>query len=79
MYSYAASKNIHLLTFSCESELEKIASLDKHAQLLLRIAAKDSDAQWQFRPTEKFGANMENGKQLLHKAKSLGIEVVGTT
>ena len=80
LYSFAAAQNVHLSTFCYEDELEKTASLDKHARLVLRIGVADcaSDAVWSFPPTEKFGTTIEHGKELLHKAKALGVQVVGT-
>lgn len=64
------------MTFDCEDELDKIAEMYPHAQLVLRIRADDPTAQFQL--GEKFGADaITEAPVLLAAAKLRSLAVIG--
>ncbi|KAF2481019.1 pyridoxal-dependent decarboxylase [Neohortaea acidophila] len=72
---YTAKQNVTQMTFDNSDELYKIKQIFPHAELYLRIFTDDSASMC--RLSQKFGARMENTKQLLTLAKTLGLNVAG--
>lgn len=74
---YAASQEVHTMTFDNADELIKISLTNPKAKLVLRILADDSRSLMKF--GIKFGASIDTVPILLRKAKELGIEVIGVS
>ncbi|CAH1976604.1 unnamed protein product [Acanthoscelides obtectus] len=75
---YAAEVGIEMMTFDNEMELHKVKHMFPTAKLVLRI--KYDDPRSNFPLGGKFGANPDTAaKDLLEKAKSLGLEVIGVS
>jgi len=73
--NYAKSVGVDLMTFDNSHELQKIAECFPNARLVLRIITDDSHSVCKF--STKFGAPLNQTKNLLNEAKSLGLNVVG--
>jgi ornithine decarboxylase len=73
----AASLGVNLMTFDNEDELHKIKEINPSAKLVLRFRCDAAAAQCPL--GMKFGANPEDITSLLVTAKSLGLNVVGTS
>jgi len=71
---FARSQNIDSMTFDNEVELYKIKLYHPYAKLTLRISVEDS-----YGMNSKFGCPMSEVKNLLEKARSLELEVVGVS
>lgn len=74
---YAAENDVRMMTFDNPEELYKVKKIIPHAQLLLRIATDDSKALCQL--SMKYGAALENARELLQLAKTLDLNVVGVS
>jgi len=74
---FAKSKNIDLMTFDSEEELEKIKSHFPEARLLLRIKADDEHSLFKF--STKFGCSLTEAQACLQKAKTLNLNIVGVS
>lgn len=74
---YAADNDVRMMTFDNPEELYKVKKIIPHAQLLLRIATDDSKALCQL--SMKYGAALENARELLQLAKTLDLNVVGVS
>ena len=74
---YAKSVGVDLMTFDNVNELHKIKEYYPNARNVLRIKVDDFYA---LRPLGyKFGAEMKNVPLLFETAKSLGLNIVGTS
>jgi len=73
--NYAKSVGVDLMTFDNAHELQKIAECFPNARLVLRIITDDSHSVCKF--STKFGAPLNQTKNLLSEAKALGLNVVG--
>jgi len=73
--SYAKSSGVDLMTFDNTFELDKIKECYPDARLLLRIITDDSQSVCKF--STKFGAPMNQTREILQHAKSLGLNVCG--
>ncbi|KAG8451606.1 hypothetical protein GDO86_003702 [Hymenochirus boettgeri] len=74
---YAAKHGIHRMTFDCENELVKLSTANPHAEMVLRIKTDDSGS-WH-KLSSKFGAHLQDCENLLKKANSLNIKVIGVS
>ncbi|KAH9490145.1 Mitochondrial 2-oxoadipate and 2-oxoglutarate transporter [Bulinus truncatus] len=75
---YAAKNNVDLITLDDERELEKIHKLFPDARLLIRIKTNDKyKVKQSF--NKKYGCDMKTAEQLLYKAKSMNMKVVGVS
>ncbi|KAK9511108.1 hypothetical protein O3M35_005738 [Rhynocoris fuscipes] len=75
--TYAAEKNVNLLTFDSVNELYKIKMIHPNARIILRISADSYDSQCPAM-SMKFGVNPDTeAYSLLKEAISLGLNVVG--
>jgi len=76
---YAQRNGVFRTTFDSESELRKIADLGnaRDWQLILRIWVDDKDAQCQL--SNKFGAHVDEWRELMTLAKKLRLNVVGVS
>jgi len=75
--NYAKSVGVDLMTFDNSHELQKIADSFPGARLVLRIITDDSHSICKF--STKFGAPLNQTKNLLTRAKELGLNVVGVS
>lgn len=75
--NYAKSVGVDLMTFDNSHELQKIAESFPGARLVLRIITDDSHSICKF--STKFGAPLNQTKNLLTRAKELGLNVVGVS
>ncbi|MFH4976668.1 hypothetical protein AB6A40_003377 [Gnathostoma spinigerum] len=74
--TYARRRGVSKMTFDNEEELEKIAKLHSTAELVLRIAVSDENAQCPL--SIKFGCDpVTEGPNLLMAAAKLGMAVIG--
>jgi diaminopimelate decarboxylase len=73
----AVCKGVKRMTFDNIAEVQKIASISKSIELVLRIATDDRGSQC--RLSSKFGAPSNMWKPLLACAKQNGIQVVGVS
>ncbi len=74
---FAKSKNIDLMTFDSEEELEKIKLHYPDARLLLRIKADDDHSLFKF--STKFGCSLTEAQACLRKGKNLDLNIVGVS
>ncbi|XP_076834815.1 ornithine decarboxylase [Brachyhypopomus gauderio] len=74
---YASAHGVRMMTFDSEVELMKVSRSHDNAKLVLRIATDDSKAMC--RLSVKFGATLKSSRQLLERAKELGLDVVGVS
>ncbi|XP_048830516.1 ornithine decarboxylase isoform X2 [Brienomyrus brachyistius] len=74
---YAASHGVQMMTFDSEVELMKVARCHHNAKLVLRIATDDSKAKC--RLSVKFGASLKTSRELLERAKELGLDIIGVS
>ena len=72
---FAASAGVNLMTFDNHEELQKIKRFYPDANLVLRILTDDSRSLCKL--GLKFGAALENVKNLLLFAKQLSLNVIG--
>ncbi|TKA75183.1 hypothetical protein B0A55_05171 [Friedmanniomyces simplex] len=72
---YTAKQNVKQMTFDNTDELYKVKELCPEAELYLRILTDDSASLC--RLSQKFGASMDNTKELLTLAKELGLNIAG--
>jgi len=74
---FARSQDVDLMTFDCETELYKIKLYHPYSQLIIRIKTEDSKSVCRF--SSKFGCSVEDAKELIEKAKTLELHVVGVS
>ncbi|ARF12269.1 ornithine decarboxylase [Klosneuvirus KNV1] len=74
---FSRSHDVDLLTFDSENELYKIKLYHPEANLLIRIKTNDCNSLCKF--SNKFGANLEEIKDILNVAKGLKINVIGVS
>ncbi|XP_070556890.1 ornithine decarboxylase-like [Ptychodera flava] len=74
---FAAERDVSLMTFDNEMELQKVKRLYPDAKLVLRILTDDSTAQCQL--GLKYGCHPHHTPHLLKVAKELGLNVVGVS
>eukprot|EP00929_Paragymnodinium_shiwhaense_P006541 TRINITY_DN11015_c0_g1_i1.p1 TRINITY_DN11015_c0_g1~~TRINITY_DN11015_c0_g1_i1.p1 ORF type:complete len:809 (+),score=210.29 TRINITY_DN11015_c0_g1_i1:219-2645(+) len=74
---HAKSVGVKRMTFDNMAELDKIKNLYPEAELVLRVQTDDSLCQCPL--SNKFGAPVEGCRELLQRAKELGLEVVGVS
>lgn len=74
---FAKSVGVDLMTFDNEQELVKMAEVYPDARLVLRIITDDSHSICRF--STKFGAPLSVTRNLLVKAKQLGLNVCGVS
>jgi len=77
MIAFAAEHNVDYMTFDNEYELYKIKEVHPHAKLVLRIITDDTNAVC--RLSTKFGAPLDDVRNLLGVAQNLGLDVVGVS
>lgn len=70
---YAQNLGVHLMTFDCVEELEKIS--DKNARLLLRFTPQGGTEDKKM--GRKFGCHLSDAADILQTATKLGYSVVG--
>jgi len=73
--TYAKTSGVDLMTFDNIYELEKIKECYPTSRLLLRIITDDSNSMCKF--STKFGAPLNQTRNILTKAKELGLNVTG--
>ena len=74
---FAKESNVLKSTFDNIEELYKIKKFHPNSQLFLRIATDDSTAQC--RLSTKYGADLENVRDLIAKCKELGLNLHGVS
>ena len=74
---YALSKDVKMMTFDNEYELEKIKKHYPKASLVLRITADDSHSHYKF--STRFGCSIREAKLCLEKARELELDVIGVS
>ena len=74
---FARDKNVLKSTFDNVEELYKIKKFHPESELFLRIATDDSTAQC--RLSTKYGAELENVRDLIQKCVDLGLNLVGVS
>ena len=74
---FAQEKNVLKSTFDNIEELYKIKKFHPNSQLFLRIATDDSTAQC--RLSTKYGADLENVRDLISKCKELNLNLHGVS
>jgi len=72
---FAREKDVRLMTFDNQQELEKILSIFPDAELVLRIASNDSLSVMPF--GYKFGASYEDALALILACKQMNAKLVG--
>ena len=72
---YAHHQRIDLMTFDNEDELLKIKENHPNAKVLLRIKTDDKNAKWGL--SVKFGADLEESRELISLSKKLNVDLVG--
>jgi len=72
---FANQSGVEKMTFDSTEELYKIKNIFPTSKLILRIAVDDSKSLCKF--NKKYGAKMENVRQLFTLANHLGLEIVG--
>lgn len=74
---YARSRDIDLMTFDCEEDIWGIKRFHEGADLILRIKVDDKGSICRF--NSKFGAKVNRVSNILEKAKSADLNVVGVS
>ncbi len=74
---YARSQDVDYLTFDSRCELDKIKVFHPDAKCILRIKVDDSGSECQF--SSKFGATLEEARDLLALAQLDELDIVGTS
>lgn len=74
---FCRSKNVNLMTFDNEGELQKVAAEFPESQLLLRLFCEESTGQCPM--ALRFGAKREEWVNLLSVARKLGVCVAGVS
>lgn len=74
---YSKTKSIDLMTFDNEDELNKISEHFPTARLVIRLRVEDRQSIQPF--GEKYGCILSEVSNLLAKAVSLGLNVVGVS
>ncbi|XP_067854041.1 ornithine decarboxylase-like [Heptranchias perlo] len=74
---YAASHGVQMMTFDNEDELPKVARSHPTAKMVLRITTNDSTSC--FPMSMKFGASINECKQLMECAKTLNVDIIGVS
>jgi len=74
---FAKSQDIDMMTFDNEYELYKIKENHPNAKLVVRIKTDDSKSVFKF--STKFGCTLEEAMELIEKAKSLDLNVIGVS
>lgn len=69
---YACNKDIQVLSFDSQFELDKIHNIYPDAKLFLCLSVEDQSCK-----SLKFGCNLENVSHLLEHANQLDLDVVG--
>lgn len=72
---YAAQKRVKKTVFDSREELEKIKTHHPNAEVLLRIKTDDSSATNQL--SNKFGASIEDCRQLIKHARKIEVNLIG--
>jgi len=74
---FAAEKGIEMMTFDNMDELNKVKKYHPNAKMVLRVLTDDSHSLCKF--GIKFGASPSAARELLEKARELGINVIGVS
>ncbi|OUM64579.1 hypothetical protein PIROE2DRAFT_67290 [Piromyces sp. E2] len=74
---FAAEKGIEMMTFDNVDELLKVKKYHPNAKMVLRVVTDDSNSLCKF--SIKFGASPSAARELLGKARELGINVIGVS
>ncbi|ORX52269.1 ornithine decarboxylase [Piromyces finnis] len=74
---FASEKGIEMMTFDNVDELYKVKKYHKSAKMVLRVLIDDSNSLCKF--SSKFGASPSAARELLEKARELGINVIGVS
>jgi len=74
---YAATNQVHMMTFDNSDELFKIKKYHPQAQLVLRILTDDSKSICRF--GAKFGASLEKTADLIQTAIDLQLNLIGVS
>lgn len=74
---YASANDVNMMTFDSDYELYKIKLYFPNAQLVLRIAVDDSKSVCKFNC--KFGCNLNEVEKILTLAKTMNLNIIGTS
>ncbi|KAG4087243.1 pyridoxal-dependent decarboxylase [Neocallimastix lanati (nom. inval.)] len=74
---FAAEKGVEMMTFDNMDELNKVKKYHPNAKMVLRVLTDDSHSLCKF--GIKFGASPSAARELLEKARELGINVIGVS
>jgi len=74
---FAASKGVEMMTFDNVDELVKVKRFHPNAKMVLRVLTDDSNSLCKL--GLKFGASPSAARELLEKAKEMGINVIGVS
>jgi len=74
---HAERLGVRRITFDNEDELVKVRRYMPSAEAVLRIRTNDQNAVCQF--SSKFGCSMRDARDVLSRAKELGVNVVGVS
>jgi ornithine decarboxylase len=74
---FAAEKGVEMMTFDNLDELHKVKKYHPNAKMVLRVLTDDSHSLCKF--GIKFGASQSAARELLEKAKELGVNVIGVS
>ncbi|HYF10311.1 MAG TPA: type III PLP-dependent enzyme, partial [Candidatus Paceibacterota bacterium] len=75
--AYAHARGVRLFAFDSEAELEKIARVAPKSQVFCRILTSNEGADWPL--SRKFGCEIGMARDLLIKARDLGLEPHGVS
>jgi len=75
--AYAYEKGVRLFAFDSEGELEKLAESAPGARVFCRILMTCDGAEWPL--SRKFGCEIDMAKDLLVRARDLGLEPYGVS
>ncbi|XP_078284386.1 antizyme inhibitor 2-like [Rhinoraja longicauda] len=74
---FAAAHGIQMMTFDNMDELSKVARIHHTAKMVLRIVT--NDARSCFPLSGKFGATLNECRQLMECAKALSVDIIGVS
>ncbi len=74
---YASQHGIHQFVADSQDELQKLAKLAKHSEVIIRIVTDNSESGWPL--DEKYGVEPMEALNLLLTAKQLGLKPSGLT
>jgi ornithine decarboxylase len=75
--AYAYSKGVRMFAFDSEAELQKLARSAPGSRVFCRLLVSCEGADWPL--SRKFGCEIDMARDLLIKAKSLGLEPYGVS